>query len=316
MDKHTHGETFEASTTASAFNTNDRRHFLRSALALAAASGSAASVCGTLSRAAAAAEGTKPDAMKFGLVTYQWGADWDLPTLLKNCETAGAAGVEVRTMHAHGVEPSIDAAKRAEVKKRFADSPVVFVGMGCNEAFHSPDPAELKASIERAKGFIKLSHDLGGSGAKVKPNDLPKGVPHEKTIEQIGRALNELGKYAADYGQQVRLEVHGQCQLLPTIAEIMKVADHPQVAVCWNSNAADLKGDGLEHNFKLVAKRLGDTLHAHDLDSPKYPYPQLFRLLKEANYRGWVLIEASDRPADRVQALAAQRKVFEKLSGI
>ncbi len=263
--------------------------------------------------AAAAAEEPKPCAMQFGLVTYQWGADWDLPTLLKNCEAAGAAGVELRTEHAHGVEPSIGAAKRAEVKKRFADCPVVFVGMGCNEAFHSPDPKELKASIERAKGFIKLSHDLGGSGAKVKPNDLPKGVPQEKTIEQIGRALNELGKYAAAYGQQVRLEVHGQCQPLPIIAEIMKVADHPQVSVCWNSNAEDLKGDGLEHNFKLVAKRLGATLHARDLAGHKYPYRDLFRLLKEANYRGWILIEASDQPTDRVHALAAQRKAFEAL---
>ena len=187
MNIRTHVETFRSPAAASSLNTSDRRHFLRSALALAAASGSAATVCGTLSRAAVAAEETKPGAMKFGLVTYQWGADWDLPTLLKNCETAGAAGVELRTMHAHGVEPSIDTAKRVEVKKRFADSPVVFVGMGSNEAFHSPDPAELKASIERAKGFIKLSHDLGGSGAKVKPNDLPKEVPHAKTIEQIGQ---------------------------------------------------------------------------------------------------------------------------------
>ena len=138
----------------------------------------------------------------------------------------------------------------------------------------------------------------------------------QRRSSRLAKALNELGKYAADYGQQVRLEVHGQCQPLPIIADIMKVADHPQVAVCWNSNAQDLKGDGLEHNFKLVAKRLGDTLHAHGLDGHKYPYPELFRLLKEANYRGWILIEASDHPADRVQALAAQRKAFEKLSAI
>ena len=25
--------------------------------------------------------------MKLGLVTYQWGRDWDLPTLIANCET-------------------------------------------------------------------------------------------------------------------------------------------------------------------------------------------------------------------------------------
>ena len=49
-------------------------------------------------------------AMQLGLVTYQWGADWDLPTLIKNCEKTGFRGVELRTTHKHGVEPSLDEA--------------------------------------------------------------------------------------------------------------------------------------------------------------------------------------------------------------
>ena len=32
--------------------------------------------------------------IRYGLVTYQWGKDWDLPTLLKNCEQAKVLGVE------------------------------------------------------------------------------------------------------------------------------------------------------------------------------------------------------------------------------
>jgi hypothetical protein len=30
--------------------------------------------------------------MKFGLVTYLWGQDWDLPTLITNCEKASWKG--------------------------------------------------------------------------------------------------------------------------------------------------------------------------------------------------------------------------------
>ena len=127
-----------------------------------------------------------------------WGADWDLPTLLANCEKAGVLGVELRTTHAHGVEPSMSADERREVKQRFADSPVMLVGLGSNEDFHDADAQSLKTSIDRAKDFIKLSHDVGGSGVKVKPNDLPKEVPQEQTIEQIGKALNELGAFAAE----------------------------------------------------------------------------------------------------------------------
>jgi sugar phosphate isomerase/epimerase len=289
-----------------------RRSFLHSSLVAAAAAGSRL-VDPSSCRAKTIAPSTRTK-MRFGLVTYMWGADWDVPTLIANCEKAKAMGVELRTGHAHGVEPEISVARRQEVKKRFADSSVTLISIGTNQAFHDADPKLLRASIERAKAFIKLSHDVGGSGTKVKPNDLPNGVPHEKTIEQIGTALNELGAFAADYGQQVRLEVHGQCAPLPIIAAIMKVADHRNVAVCWNSNPQDLQGEGLDHNFRLVKSRLGATTHVRQLDGKEYPYPQLFKLLKEVNYDGWVLIEASDHPPDRVAALAQQRAAFERLA--
>ena len=186
-------------------------------------------------------------------------------------ETAKVYGVELRTTHKHGVEPSLDKQQRAEVKKRFDDSPVTLVGIGSNENFDSPLPPVLEKAIEATKAFVLLSHDVGGSGVKVKPNDLHKNVPREKTIEQIGTALNTLGAFGEDYGQQIRLEVHGGCSDLPTMKEIMDVADHPNVALCWNSNARDLEGQGLEYNFNLVKDRLGATTHVRTLDYPTTP---------------------------------------------
>ena len=292
-------------------STVDRRRFLQTSAVIAAGLSSAslpANWC------LGQSEQSKPSKMRFGLVTYKWGADWDLPTLLANCQTAGAEGVELRTTHKHGVEPSLNADQRREVKARFADSPVTLVGLGSAEDFHSPEPSKLAASIEATKAFINLSHDVGGSGVKVRPNDLPDGVPPEKTIEQIGRALNVVGAYGADHGQQIRLEIHGKkTSPLPLIAAIMQVADHPNVALCWNGNPEDLKGEGLAHNFKLVEKRLGATTHSHDLGGTSYPYAELFALLKAANYKGWILEEASDSPPDRVAALAKEREAFDAL---
>ena len=103
------------------------------------------------------------------------------------------------------------AEERKEVKKRFQDSPVKLLGLGSNQQFDYPDPSELRKAVETVKAFVKLSHDVGGSGVRVKPNDLPKGVAPEKTIEQIGKSVNLVAAYAADYGQQIRLECHGQC---------------------------------------------------------------------------------------------------------
>jgi sugar phosphate isomerase/epimerase len=282
-----------------------RRGFIGSSFAAAAA-------LSPWSTALEAAEG-KGAKMRYGLVTYQWGKDWDLPTLIANCRAGRVQGVELRTTHAHGVEPSLNAAQRADVKKRFADSGVVCVGPGSDERFDNPDPAAVTKAIEATKAFVKLSHDIGSTGVKVKPDRFWPNVPREQTIEQIGKSLNECGRFAAEHGQQIRLEVHGQCAELPMINAIMDVADHRSVAVCWNGNAQDLAGEGLKHNFNLVKDRMGATAHTREFDAPGYPWAELIALFVGIDYDGYLMIEASTQPADRVAELKRQRELFDRL---
>ena len=284
-----------------------RRDFLKQSMYLGVAAVSAS----PLSRVFAAGMAGAGSGMKFGLVTYQWGRDWDLPTVIANCEKTKVLGVELRTEHAHKVESNLSAQQRKEVKKRFADSSVTLVGMGTNFAFHYAEKDKLAKDIEGAKAYVLLSRDIGGLGVKVKPNDLPKGVPQEKTVEQIGKSLNELGKFGADYGQKIRLEVHGGCSRLPIIKAIMDVADHPNVGVCWNCNEQDLEGEGLEYNFNLVKGRFSDTVHVRELNIGDYPYQQLINLFAAMDYKGWILLEARTEPKDRVAALAEQRTVWD-----
>jgi len=256
----------------------------------------------------------KRSRMKPGLVTYLWGKDWDVPTIISNCEKCKLLGVELRTEHKHGVEPTLNANQRKEVKERFQDSKVELIGYGSNVEFDSPDPAILKRNMELGKELIKLSHDVGGSGVKVKPNKFHKTVPKEKTIEQIGRSLNELGKYGADYGQKIRLEVHGkETQELPNIKAIMDIADSRNVVICWNCNPTDLNGNGFEYNFNLVKDRLGDTIHIHELDTVPYPWQELMNELAKMDYSGWALWECSSDPNDKVAALIRQRALWEDL---
>ncbi|MDR7128263.1 sugar phosphate isomerase/epimerase [Algoriphagus sp. 4150] len=252
--------------------------------------------------------------MKFGLVTYQWGRDWDLPTLISNCEKAGVLGVELRTEHAHGVETSLTATERAEVKKRFKDSKVTCLGYGSNFEYHSPDPAVLRENIEGTKEYIKLCKDIGATGIKVKPNNLPADVPKEKTIAQIAASFNEVGKFAADYGQLVRVEVHGHLtQELPNMKAIFDQVTEPAVKICWNCNDEDLLPPGLEANFNSVKKWFGDTVHVREFNDGDYPYPALFKLFNDIKYDGWILMEARTEPTDRVAALKEQLALFNQL---
>lgn len=254
--------------------------------------------------------------MKLGLVTYQWGKDWDLPTLITNCEKSGFEAVELRTQHAHGVETSLSASERADVKKRFADSSVTCVGYGSNYDYHHADQERVKQNIQGTKDYLKLCKDIGATGIKVKPNGLPSEVSKEKTITQIAASLSECGKYASDLGQVIRVEVHGKLtQQLPNMKAIFDQVTEKSVKVCWNCNDQDLLSPGLEGNFNSVKKWFGDTVHIRELNVGEYPYQQLMDLFVGMKYNGYILLEARTQPADRIAAMKEQLEVFNKMIG-
>ena len=111
---------------------NARRDFLKQSMYFGAAVVASTPLAKVLAQNSAR-RGAK---MKFGLVTYLWGQDWDLPALIANCEKAGISGVELRTQHAHGVESDLTTRQRRRVKRQFENSAVTLVGLGTNFAFH------------------------------------------------------------------------------------------------------------------------------------------------------------------------------------
>ncbi len=296
-------------------NQLSRRNWLTGSLAA-----SGAILCGGSNHQTALAQ-TEANAetvpLKLGLVTYNWGKDWDIPTIIANCTETGFTGVELRSTHKHGVEIKLTEAERADVKARFDDSEVELVGLGSACEYHSPDPAVLKKNIEETKAFVQLCHDVGGSGVKVRPNAMPAGVPAEKTLRQIGESLNEVAEFAAGYGVQIRLEVHGKATSeLPNIKTIMDIADHPGNVICWNCNPEDLKGKGFAYNYDLVQDRMG-TVHIHDLRKDNYPWTDLFKRLRTCTapgFTGWTLIEDGAIPNDIVAAMHENQNVWDRLA--
>jgi sugar phosphate isomerase/epimerase len=270
---------------AAIMDTLSRRSFLAT---------SALAATGTLTANAAHAAADEAAKFQLGIVTYNVPKDWDLPTLLKVCKEVGVAAVECRTTHKHGVEPTLNAEQRKEVKKQFADSGVVFWGCGSVCEFHSADPAVVKKQIEDCKQFVKLVHDIGGKGVKVRPNGVPKGADEQKTFEQIGKALQECGKAASDAGVEIWVEVHGAITQIPkNMRTIMDACGHKSVGVTWNSNAADIADKSVAAGFELL-KPFIKSCHINDLNNDAkgaYPYRELFKLLRGIGYDRYTLCE-------------------------
>jgi hypothetical protein len=227
-----------------------------------------------------------------GTVTYNVPKDWDLATLLRILPEAGIHAVEFRTTHAHGVEPTLSAAERAEVKRRCADAGMRQLSLGSICEFHSPDPAVVQQHVATCAEFVRLAHDIGALGVKVRPNGLPKEVPVERTLEQIGRALRQCGAVRrrsrrGDLARGARRRDAGAGQ---------HARDHGRVRTPERRHQLEQQSDRRAGRIGAAAfdllKPFLMTVHINDLESG-YPYRELFGLLREAKFRRYTLIEVA-----------------------
>jgi sugar phosphate isomerase/epimerase len=298
-----------------------RREFLKSGLVSAAGIPFLASAkCGEalshpLGQAAGEAAGTPPR-FHLGLVTYNLAVDWDIETIINNCEKTGFEGAELRTTHKHGVEPSISKQRRVEVKRRFADSSVRLVSLGTTCEYESADPAVVEKNIDETRRWCELAQDLGCLGVKVRPNGFPKGIAHEQTLEQIGRALAKCGDVARDHGVEIWMEVHGEGTQIPTNArQILSLANHAAVGACWNSNPTDVESGSVEKSFALLKPWIR-SCHINNLDNIAYPWRQLFTLLRSINFDRYTFAEVAEPSCEPLRFMSYYHAVWDYHAGL
>jgi len=290
--------------------------------------------------------------LRFGLTTYEWGKDWDIPTILKNLTTAKVGSVELKTVitqrdgsplrYPHGVELDLSARQRAEAKKRFADSPVELVSLATSEHFPYSDGAKdwgalatvdgiriykskygvapgngitrTKATREAVKEYLKLSKDVGSKYIRVLPNNWLPDFPHEKTLDMIADDLNEVAGMAQDLGQRIALEAHGSPGTLENMKYVMdRVKYRNTVGIRLNSEGRNATNPGFEEQYALIKDVVSPTMHIHNLKAPGYPYQTVINVMTKAGWDGWAFLEVSDNVPDRVAALAEQREIWEKM---
>jgi len=312
-----------------------RRSFLKSGLLGLASFGSVTRAAGA--KAEEPKESGTPPPFKLGLVTYELAKNWDIETIIKNCETTGFEAVELRTTHKHGVELTLSKAQRMEVRKKFEGSPVRLLSLGSTCEYHYADPALVEKNIEETRRWCELAHDLGCLGVKVRPNGIVKSVPQEKTLEQIGQALVKCGDAARDSGVEIWVEVHGPgTEHPPHIRRIMDVCNHPAVGICWNSNDADVVNGSVKEYFELLKPWLRNC-HINELwRSPSpwggaagrppekeipgfpaygkpYPFRELFSLLHAAGYSRYTLAEVPES-CEPIRFMRYYRALWEYLA--
>jgi hypothetical protein len=91
------------------------------------------------------------------------------------------------------------------------------------------------------------------------------------------------------------------------------------VGLTWNSNATDVKNGSVAESFAMLRPWL-KSCHINDLGNDaagKYPYRELFRLLRESGYDRYTMIEVGQAypdPAKGEEFLRGYKELWERLA--
>ena len=236
--------------------------------------------------------------MRPSWMTYGVLKDLSREDLLQTLKDHGFAGVEFRTdaSHGHKVEAGIDADERKKVIADCDAFGIRIISIATGNRYHDIEPGELERHVEESKIRMDLAADLGAPRVRVFGNNFPKEVSREQTISQVANALRELAEYGTQRGVKPALELHGEFDW-QSCRSVAEQVDHENFGLIWNSVESDVVDGSVEQALDAVWPWL-DHVHMHDLAGQGYPYRELFRLLHEKGYDGYMSAEA-ERRADK-----------------
>lgn len=244
--------------------------------------------------------------MKLCLISFQICKDCSLDEMIRLARTAGFSGLEFRIEagHAHGVELELSPSQRRAVRYRLEDSYLTAACLGTGDRYDHKDPTERRKVIDHTKRVIELARDIDCGRIRVFGNDIPEGVEREDCVKYVGEALRELGEFAADFGVDVLLEMHGQFNFWRYARSAVETAAHPRVGLNYNCDMRDVVGGSIRDTY-LNVREYVRHVHLHDL-TDGFPYDELFSYLIRDGFEGFLSpeIESSNDP-ERVLKLYA-----------
>jgi len=246
----------------------DRRRFLATAGAAAAvaALGGCARSSSAVTGTPSASRSAHTTRLPIGFSTLG-SPKWTWIQTLDFAAAHGFAAVELR-----GILDQMDLSKVPEfqpdrlvqTKRELADRGLVVSDLGASINLHEQDQAKRAAAMAETRRFIDLASALGTPYVRVFGNEYPAGMEKKAVLEYIGGGLRVLGDYGRSRNVSVILESHGQFTDSPTLLELMRLADSPNVAILWDAHHTFVAGEQPEATVAAIGKYIR---HTHLKDS-------------------------------------------------
>jgi sugar phosphate isomerase/epimerase len=149
--------------------------------------------------------------------------------------------------------------ERREIRDRIQDAYLEVACIGLSSRFDTPDTGRRREVVERTKRYVELAAGVNCGRLRVFGNDMPKeGLAgdeppdREAVICYVGEALRELAEFAAPYGVDILLEMHGQFNYWYFARSAVEHAGHERVGLVYNCDNRDQVGGSVAPTYDRV----------------------------------------------------------------
>jgi len=192
--------------------------------------------------------------------------NWDLDQIVGAAHLYGYQAIELRAL---GGEldllnrPELQKSEIETTRRRLEEEELTICCVDTSCRFDSPDPSERRANVEVAVKHAELATALGAPLIRIFPDKIQAGSTRDETRNNIASCLREVAQLSPT-GVQVGLETHGDFARGILAAEIVRLADHHQVALIWDIANSTAAGDAIEDAAREVHPFLA---HVHLRDA-------------------------------------------------
>lgn len=257
--------------------------------------------------------------------------DMTLDETLAAMNRHGYAGLEPRIEwgHAQGIELTLSAAERADVKQRVAAAGLAIPCVATSVSMGKADADARAKQVQDGHASIDLAADIGCPMIRTFGREVLQGVEMKASVDWMIAGYRQVVDHAADRGVTVLLETHDVWCNSAHVAAVVDGVAHPNLRVLWDVMHPQRFCEKSATTFANIG-HLTRHLHAHDgtyvddgcrmatcpLGEGVVDHAEPLRLLAEAGFDGYFSVEVIHAPGsdhDAQGVMAQYAKAFGAL---
>ena len=179
-------------------------------------------------------------------------------------------------------------------------------GTAIGNDFCLPEGAAREEQLKLTRQWIDYSAAMGAPVIRIFAGKVPKGDTEEKALDRCVAGINESVAYAAQRGVVLALENHGGITATPEqlLAIVERVNDSPFFGVNFDSGnfrTADPYGDLEKIAPYAVNAQVKVAVSPNNAGKEDADLKRIISILKQANYRGYVVLEYEEKENPRLE---------------